>query len=362
MRVGHGNGMFVNSGQHLFSGNNGSWKSWYNQSDDGTASGIGLRNNSGTDLAWVYANASQMGFLNPSVEDWRFRVETSGITKLNSHGAQLVNGNVNQNLKYIAGANSSDIGITGYNSGGTWKFQLYGATNTYGFLDANWGSWDIKKTVNGNFQVDEGSGLQRVWNAGNDGSGSGLDSDKLDGQEGSYYRNASNLNAGTIPAARVPTLNQNTTGNAATASDAALLDGLDSSQFLRSDNSDVMTGNFTLDGNFTMSAGHPIIHNSTPTRDKIRLWTSSNYAIGMDNAMTFGGLNDYAMTFQMNNESDRGWVFLDDSHTDAQGAMSLTTQGKMALAHSLRLAYGESDTTTPGASYRLDVNGTGQFL
>ena len=206
------------------------------------------------------------------------------------------------------------------------------------------------------------NGGDKFWNAGNDGSGSGLDSDKLDGQEGSYYRNASNLNAGTIPAARVPTLNQNTTGNAATASDAALLDGLDSSQFLRSDNSDVMTGNFTLDGNFTMSAGHPIIHNSTPTRDKIRLWTSSNYAIGMDNAMTFGGLNDYAMTFQMNNESDRGWVFLDDSHTDAQGAMSLTTQGKMALAHSLRLAYGESDTTTPGASYRLDVNGTGQFL
>ena len=43
----------------------------------------------------------------------------------------------------------------------------------------------------------------------------GLDADLLDGQEGSYYRNASNLNAGTIPAARVPTLNQNTTGSAA---------------------------------------------------------------------------------------------------------------------------------------------------
>lgn len=30
------------------------------------------------------------------------------------------------------------------------------------------------------------------------------DSDKLDGQDGSYYRNASNLNAGTVPAARLP--------------------------------------------------------------------------------------------------------------------------------------------------------------
>ena len=96
---------------------------------------------------------------------------------------------------------------------------------------------------------------------------------------------------------------------------------------------------------------------TTATRDKIRVWNSNNYAIGMDNAMSFGGLNDYATTFQMNNDSDRGWVFLDTGHTDAQGAMSLTTSGKMCIAHSLRLGYGESDTTTPGASYRLDVSG-----
>ena len=43
-----------------------------------------------------------------------------------------------------------------------------------------------------------------IWHANNDGSGSGLDSDLLDGQEGSYYRNASNINAGTIDTARLP--------------------------------------------------------------------------------------------------------------------------------------------------------------
>lgn len=36
-----------------------------------------------------------------------------------------------------------------------------------------------------------------------DGAGSGLDADLLDGQSGSYYQSASNLNAGTIPDARV---------------------------------------------------------------------------------------------------------------------------------------------------------------
>ena len=37
-----------------------------------------------------------------------------------------------------------------------------------------------------------------------DGASSGLDADLLDGQHGSYYQNASNLNAGTIPDARFP--------------------------------------------------------------------------------------------------------------------------------------------------------------
>lgn len=43
-----------------------------------------------------------------------------------------------------------------------------------------------------------------VWTAQNDGSGSGLDADLLDGQESSYYRSASNLNTGTLPGERFP--------------------------------------------------------------------------------------------------------------------------------------------------------------
>ena len=55
-----------------------------------------------------------------------------------------------------------------------------------------------------------------------DGSGSGLDADYLDGNEGSYYRNASNINAGTIGDAYLPaTISSDITGNAATASSLA---------------------------------------------------------------------------------------------------------------------------------------------
>ena len=43
-----------------------------------------------------------------------------------------------------------------------------------------------------------------IWHAGNDGAGTGLDADLLDGQHGSYFTNASNLGSGTLPVARLP--------------------------------------------------------------------------------------------------------------------------------------------------------------
>jgi microcystin-dependent protein len=51
-----------------------------------------------------------------------------------------------------------------------------------------------------------------------DGSSSGLDADLLDGQDGAYYRNATNINAGTIGDAYLPaTISSSITGNATTA-------------------------------------------------------------------------------------------------------------------------------------------------
>ncbi len=105
------------------------------------------------------------------------------------------------------------------------------------------------------------------------------------------------------------------------------------------------------------STANKIVMPAADTRDKYRVWTSSHYAIGMQSAITFGGLNDYGMTFQFNDEADRGFWWGDTGHGKAAGAMALTTNGKLTVAHSVRLGYGESDTTTPGANYTLDVSG-----
>jgi len=91
-------------------------------------------------------------------------------------------------------------------------------------------------------------------------------------------------------------------------------------------------------------------------RVKLGVWSGTTYGIGMQSAMTYGGLNDYAMTFQFNSESDRGFWWGDSVHTNAQGAMALTTNGLLTVASGIRVGYGETDTTIPSAG--LDVNGT----
>jgi hypothetical protein len=101
---------------------------------------------------------------------------------------------------------------------------------------------------------------------------------------------------------------------------------------------------------------------SGSSTSKIRLWDETNtsqYVIGMSDGYTFGGLNnDYAINFTMSNTNSRGFIFDDNGHGSNSGAMAITTDGKVTVAHSIRVGYGETDTTTPGATHTLDVNGS----
>jgi hypothetical protein len=97
-------------------------------------------------------------------------------------------------------------------------------------------------------------------------------------------------------------------------------------------------------------------NSSTQTRDKLRVWGSSTYSIGMKSGYTFGGLGgqgsatpEYAMSFQMSNDAKRGWWWGDTSHTDAQGSMALTTDGRLNVATAMSVGDGESTITSPGS-------------
>jgi hypothetical protein len=97
-------------------------------------------------------------------------------------------------------------GDTGWHENGSISTSYVSYSRDYtaaadGYLSIvilNWtgytGSIYVKEPI---ISVDTG------WHAGNMGADSTLDADKLDGQHGSYYQNATNLTSGTIPDARI---------------------------------------------------------------------------------------------------------------------------------------------------------------
>ena len=120
---------------------------------------------------------------------------------------------------------------------------------------------------------------------------------------------------------------------------------------------DLLQVNGTLDMNGNEVANIGVVSTTNvPSYDKLRVWDNYNYTIGMNSNMTFGYLNEYAMTFTMTPEADRGWIWRDVNDAKDDGAMSLTTDGRMYVKGESTFA---SDLTigTSGANQMLSVNG-----
>lgn len=58
------------------------------------------------------------------------------------------------NILIRTAGSSSEMGIVGQSSSGAFRFQLYGYNGTeYGFLSAEWSSWDVRKVTSGNMYL-----------------------------------------------------------------------------------------------------------------------------------------------------------------------------------------------------------------
>jgi GH24 family phage-related lysozyme (muramidase) len=183
------------------------WNKLITAGDFGAGSGIDADLLDGQHGSY-YRNASNLNA--GTISDARLPSTMSGKT---FSGDVTVNSS-NRIVTEINGSNATDTILRIRNTNATapsdyWDFRSK-ADNTF----AIWGAGGERLTIgtNGDFTSTSSwnitGNLQQngnnVWHAGNDGSGSGLDADLLDGQHGSFYQNASNINAGTLNNARLP--------------------------------------------------------------------------------------------------------------------------------------------------------------
>ena len=71
-----------------------------------------------------------------------------------------------RNLVIPTNTTSGSAGLAMETSAGTFLFQMYGSGSTFGFLDAQWGNWDLKKTSGGALEIDISGTLRTVWHTG----------------------------------------------------------------------------------------------------------------------------------------------------------------------------------------------------
>ena len=73
---------------------------------------------------------------------------------------------------------NNECTVDGKSSDGTQQFIVYGGAQAQGFLNPSTYGWRLKIPLTGSFSRDN---TYTIWDSGNDGSGSGLDADLLDG-------------------------------------------------------------------------------------------------------------------------------------------------------------------------------------
>ena len=222
---------FNEAKEHSYFANHKIW----NDGNHGSASGLDADLLDGQHGSY-YAPASSI----PTVNNGTLSITTSGSVSGGGSFTANNSGNVTLNLtgngimqgtNAVANSSFSDAIGAGFRfqriTGGTNRaygshHNLLQIPNTSGdqyLAQMAFGTGDTKLAWRGK-NTSFGSWFD-IWHSGNDGSGSGLDADLLDGQQGSYYAPASHNHSGVY----LPISGK--------AADSELLDGIDSTGFVK---------------------------------------------------------------------------------------------------------------------------------
>ena len=139
-------------------------------------------------------------FLRSDADDSVTGVITFPLTGFKISDQVTVSHSTDQTYKTLTIKNEGDdneASIDGLSSDGTRQFMVYGGAQSQGFLHPVNYSWRLKIPLTGSLSRDN---AYTIWDSGNDGSGSGLDADTVDGiQASSFLRsNADDTTTGNI--------------------------------------------------------------------------------------------------------------------------------------------------------------------
>jgi len=318
---------------------NGNWTGWrelWNSANDGAGSGL--------DADLLDGQHGAVYLKSPSnVSGWQ---------------------NSDRNFSVRTGGDA--VGLHMEESDGTFGFQLYANGGAYGFLDGEWAAWDIKKTNNGALQIDVGSGLETVatqtWvNAqGYSSAGVSLSANNTFTGSNSFSNVYNEFGNGVGSVSNDGSWHGrvNVAGTSHARIDAkAVGDGIITTMYSHNGHGSGKVGTMSnhplglmVNGSVkaTLGSGGNLDATSfsAPASEdygKFQLWgDSATYAIGMVPGYDYGWLADYAMTFQFNNEADRGFAWRHSGMAKTDAAMTLSTAGNLSVKN----AIGFGDQTT----------------
>jgi len=229
--------------------------------------------------------------------------------------------------------NNGDFGAIGFHAShatsSNYAWQM--ATTSY----SNAGSIQARSKNNGTWTspVD-------IWNSGNDGAGSGLDADKLDAQEGTYYLDYSNFtNTPTIPSAYThPThpgddmsIDTGVLTGAVVVSDIDLNVTTDTLGHVTDANATVATRTLTL-ANLGYTGATDANNTTARTDEEIRDVAAAQWINGTNTTVV---VDDAANTIKINASGGSGTVSIDATASTILAASGTTIGGKDATSDKL---------------------------
>lgn len=202
-----------------------------------------------------------------------------------------------------------------------------------------------------------------------------LNADLLDGQEGSYYQNADNINAGTLASARLPDLAVSDFGSAAIVTEADAITSNDNDTSIPTSAAviDYVSGNFDQytswnigDGSTTqaIASGDTLTVSGTNNEVDVAVSATDTLTIGLPNDVTIANDLTIGGTGKIIGPSD---FYIDPAGDDSTNGTviiqgSLTVKGTTTTVDSNTVAIGDSilvlnsdETGTPSQNGGLEL-------